>query len=73
MKKNKKNISINLSDRSVQENIRQEFEKSVEVLSPLLKRIDATDRLIDQIVYKLYGLADEEIEVVESSVTGARK
>jgi hypothetical protein len=34
-------------------------------LKPLLARIEATDRLIDRIVYKLYGLTDEEIGVVE--------
>lgn len=32
---------------------------------PLLARIKETDRLIDQIVYKLYGLIKEEIEIVE--------
>ena len=34
-------------------------------LKPLLARIEATDWLIDQIVYKLYGLMEEEIVVVE--------
>jgi hypothetical protein len=29
-------------------------------------RIAFTDRLIDQIVYRLYGLTDEEVAVVES-------
>jgi hypothetical protein len=33
----------------------------------LVQRIEATDRLIDQIVYRLYGLSDEEIAVVEGS------
>jgi len=32
---------------------------------PLLARIEATDRLIDRIVYRLYGLTEEEIGVVE--------
>ena len=31
----------------------------------LVERIAHTDRLIDQIVYKLYGLTDEEIAIVE--------
>jgi len=35
------------------------------VLQPLKEKIKATDKLIDQIVYKLYGLNDEEIVVVE--------
>ena len=33
----------------------------------LVTRIEATDRLIDQIVYQLYGLTDEEIAIVEPS------
>ncbi|MEA2045925.1 MAG: hypothetical protein U9N48_05310 [Euryarchaeota archaeon] len=34
----------------------------------LLTRIEETDRLIDQVVYKLYGLTDEEIGIVEQVV-----
>jgi hypothetical protein len=29
------------------------------------RQIDATDKQIDQLVYKLYGLTDEEVRVVE--------
>ncbi len=32
------------------------------------KKIEKTDNLIDQIVYELYGLTDEEIEIVEEAV-----
>jgi phage tail protein X len=32
-----------------------------------MKKIADTDDLIDQIVYKLYGLTEEEIAVVEGS------
>ncbi|MFQ6100095.1 MAG: Eco57I restriction-modification methylase domain-containing protein [Anaerolineae bacterium] len=45
--------------------IRTAWETSMETLRPLLARIEATDRLIDQIVYQLYGLTEEEIAVVE--------
>jgi hypothetical protein len=45
--------------------IRAAWETSMETLRPLLARIEATDRLIDQIVYQLYGLTEEEIGVVE--------
>ena len=31
-------------------------------------KIEKTDRLIDEIVYDLYGLTDEEIEIVEEAV-----
>jgi len=40
---------------------------SLGVHQPLLARISATDSLIDQLVYKLYGLTEEETKVVEES------
>jgi len=40
----------------------------VVAFSETLKRqIDATDRQIDNLVYELYGLSEEEIRVVEVS------
>jgi hypothetical protein len=45
--------------------IREAWETSMDTLRPLLAHIEATDRLIDCIVYELYGLTDEEIAVVE--------
>ena len=65
LKKNKNKLSINPSDRKTQELFEKHFRKSMSVLEPLKERIKATDSLIDQIVYKLYGLTDEEIELVE--------
>jgi len=38
----------------------------------LQTQIDATDRQIDQLVYELYGLTEEEIRIVEEA-TGAAK
>ena len=33
----------------------------------LQRQIETTDRQIDQLVYELYGLTDEEIKIVEES------
>ena len=33
----------------------------------LARRIEATDRQIDRLVYELYGLTEEEIEIVEAA------
>ena len=33
----------------------------------LQRQLDATDRQIDQLVYQLYGLTDEEIKIVEEA------
>jgi hypothetical protein len=34
----------------------------------IIGKIEETDRLIDQVVYKLYGLTDEEIGIVEDAI-----
>jgi hypothetical protein len=47
--------------------IKAEFEAYMAELKPLLGRIEETDRLIDQVVYKLYGLTEEEIKTVKGA------
>ena len=37
-------------------------------LAAIRTRIEHTDRLIDQVVYRLYGLTEEEIAVVEGHI-----
>ncbi len=44
---------------------KEQWEMSCAVLRPILDTIDETDRLIDQIVYRLYGLTETEIAIVE--------
>ncbi len=51
--------------------LRKETEEALSELRPLYERIRKTDELIDQIVYRLYGLTEEEIAVVEASAAGA--
>jgi hypothetical protein len=66
LKKNRsKLVSFNPQLRSDQERLEKEFNASLKKLTPLVNKIQATDRLIDQIVYKLYGLTEEEIAIVE--------
>ena len=43
---------------------------SVSKLQPLMDRIRMTDELIDQVVYRLYGLTEEEIGIVEGKAAG---
>ena len=50
---------------STWDTISGEFSAAVNALTPLKAHIEATDKLIDQIVYKLYGLTDDEIAIVE--------
>jgi len=44
------------------QSVKTSHEKTV-----LQRQIDATDRQIDQLVYELYGLTDDEIRIVEEA------
>ncbi len=65
LKKNRKKLAVDPARREPGEALRAEFEGSLAKLLPLLERIRRTDELIDAIVYRLYGLTEEEIEIVE--------
>jgi len=49
----------------VRDTIAGEFSSAAGALTRLKARIEATDELIDQIVYRLYGLSHAEIAIVE--------
>jgi hypothetical protein len=67
LKKNKKKIKIDPARREPAEALRAEFDGSMNKLGPLRERIRRTDDLIDAVVYKLYGLTEEEIVIVKGS------
>ncbi|MGO9613527.1 MAG: hypothetical protein ACLPX5_10880, partial [Dissulfurispiraceae bacterium] len=66
--KNQSRIGISLSDSQFISTLKEEYEKSLSILLPLKEKLKRTDWLIDQIVYKLYGLTDQEIKIVEEKV-----
>ena len=58
----KKKVKLSLSDEAEwEEYFNTESKKALELKS----KIDATDKEIDQMVYKLYELTEEEIKIVE--------
>jgi type I restriction-modification system DNA methylase subunit len=60
----KKKVKLSLSQEAEWEDyFMQESKKALE----LKATIDATDKAIDTMVYKLYGLSEEEITIVENS------
>jgi hypothetical protein len=63
--KNKRRMAIDPSERGFQQALAKRYQQSLDILLPIKQRLAMTDRLIDQIVYKLYGLTDEDIAVVE--------
>ncbi|MDP3104046.1 MAG: hypothetical protein Q8M95_05500, partial [Candidatus Methanoperedens sp.] len=73
--KNKKKLKEGYypTRRDPKDKLEKEYNASLDKLTPLLKRIEATDGLIDQIVYKLYGLTPEEIAIVEISNKGKQQ
>jgi len=65
LRKNRRKLRVDVSARAFQERLAQEYRASLNKLLPLKARLAATDRLIDLIVYRLYGLTEEEVAVVE--------
>ncbi|MHA1962271.1 MAG: Eco57I restriction-modification methylase domain-containing protein [Candidatus Thorarchaeota archaeon] len=62
---NKRTIPVNLSDKKFRRKLRERFEKSVSKIVPLVREAKATDRLIDLIVYRMYGLSEDQMKIVE--------
>jgi type I restriction-modification system DNA methylase subunit len=60
---------LTLPDRDdIAEELHQ-YREQRERAEYLEREIEGTDQLIDDIVYELYGLTDEEIDIVEKAVT----
>ena len=60
----KKKVILSLVQKAEwEEYFNSEAKKALEIKS----KIDATDKEIDQMVYKLYDLKEEEIAIVEKS------
>ncbi len=70
--KNKKKLKegYDPTRREPKDRLQQEYNASMAKLAPLMRRIEATDGLIDAIVYRLYGLTEDEIRIVEGSISG---
>jgi hypothetical protein len=67
LQKNRNKIGISLNQASFVSELKKEYEASLAKLIPIKKTLAATDTLIDQVVYKLYGLTEEEIKIVEGN------
>jgi len=64
LRKNKRRIGRSLTPTFMQE-LRTAHENSLAELLPIKETLRLTDGLIDQIVYRLYGLTEEEVDLVE--------
>ncbi|HMA37962.1 MAG TPA: hypothetical protein VKY74_26165 [Chloroflexia bacterium] len=63
--KNRTRLGARLTDPAVAGAIRAAYAASLARVLPLKAQLAATGRLIDAIVYRLYGLTAAEIAVVE--------
>jgi len=71
LRRNRRLLKLDPSRRAFQERLAQEYQASLDKLLPLTRRLAATDRLIDLVVYCLYGLAPEEVAQVEQALLSA--
>jgi hypothetical protein len=60
---NKKKVDT--TKRKTQELLEKEFEESINKINPLLQQIKETDAEIDRMVYELYELTEEEIQLLK--------
>lgn len=65
LRKNKGRLGVSVSDAALLDRIGRVYEESLGRVLPLKEHLRKTDALIDAVVYRLYGLTEEEIKVVE--------
>jgi predicted house-cleaning noncanonical NTP pyrophosphatase (MazG superfamily) len=65
IRKNRTRLDVNLAQPGFKERIQAKYQESLGEILPLKEQLKHTDMLIDQVVYALYGLSEEEIAVVE--------
>ena len=59
---------VDTKKRSVRENLEAEFYTSLDIIRPLQQQIQELEDEINQKVYKLYDLTDDEIKIIEDSL-----
>jgi hypothetical protein len=62
------NAGLDSRRSQFQGNVEAEYEEAMAILRPGQKAALVTEQLINLIVYRLYGLTEEEIKVVEESL-----
>jgi hypothetical protein len=67
LRKNRRKLTADPTTSGFINKFVREHGQAVAKLTPILDALQRTDDLIDQIVYKLYGLTDEEIAIVEGT------
>ena len=63
-----KKKKVDITQRKTQDLLEKEFNASLEIIGPLQREIKETDDKINQLVYELYELTEEEINIIEESL-----
>lgn len=69
LRMNRRQLKIDPDSRRFQDCLAPEYDESLEKSLPLKNRLAATDRLIDLIVYRVYGLTEAEVVIAEGADT----
>jgi hypothetical protein len=64
LKENERRLGVELSP-NFRERLDKYYQETLRTLLPIKEKLKRTDALIDQIVYKLYGLTENEIALIE--------
>jgi hypothetical protein len=59
---------VDTKSRKNREYLEREFTESLAIIKPLIKEIERSDDEINQIIYDLYGLDDDEIDIIEENL-----
>ena len=62
------NQKVDTKPRDIYDIIKEEFNKSVGKIKPLLLELKELEMEINKLIYELYGLNEEEIEIIEKSL-----
>lgn len=62
------NQKVDTKSRDIYDMIKEEFNKSVEKIKLILLELNDLENKINQLVFDLYELTDEEIEIIENSL-----
>ena len=63
-----KNQGANINSRDMQELIEEEFNKSINLIKPLLNKIMESEKLLNKYIYELYNLNPKDIEIIEKNL-----
>lgn len=63
-----KKKKVNTKKRKIRDNLEEEFNNSLEIIKPLQIEIKELENEVNQKVYELYNLTEEEIKIIEENI-----